>query len=158
MIKQTVGVGVNVLSGFVHTLRVDLFRTRGLPYPWLKESGTVRFKLDQPWPQPSPISTKMPYAVLHVAGDEIQEFLTTVVARFQRQVKFSWLSAAQYLKNTPNLDCPDDSTFVRYMTRSIYAYFLTDDLDAADRKLLDKHVRRTRPHPGRRSAAPIHVA
>lgn len=139
MIKQTLQVGSSVLNGFVHTLRVDLFRTRGIPYPQLKESGQVRFKLDRPWPQPSPISTNMPYAVLHVAPDEIQEFLATVVARFQHQVKYSWLAAARYLRKTPNLDCPDDATFVRYMTRSIYAYFMTDDLDIADRELLERN-------------------
>ena len=139
MISQTARVGYSVLSGFVHTFRVDLFRNRGVPYPWLKESGTVRFKLDHPWPQPSPISAKMPYAVLHVAGDELQEFLATIVSRFERQVKVSWLAAVGYLQRTPNLDCPDDATFVRYLTRSIYAYFLTDTLGAADLEILAKN-------------------
>jgi hypothetical protein len=137
--RQFLRIGSHVLNGFVHTLRVDLYRSRGIAYPALQASGTVRFKLDAPWPQPSPISSNMPYAVLHVAGDEVKEFLATIVARFQRQVKFSWVAALQYLRNKPHLDCPDDTTFCRYMTQSVYTYFLTDTLDAADRELLEKN-------------------
>ncbi|WP_319429882.1 hypothetical protein [Mycobacterium sp. RTGN5] len=138
-LRQSLQIGSHVLNGLVHTARVDLFRSRGIPYPALLTSGTVRFKVDAPWPQPSPISKNMPYAVLHVAGDELKEFLGTIVARFHRQVKFSWLSAVQYLRNKPHLDCPDDTTFCRYMTQSVYTYFLTDTLDPADRELLEKN-------------------
>jgi hypothetical protein len=138
-LRQSRQIGSHVLNGFVHTARVDLYRNRGIPYPALLTSGTVRFKLDNPWPQPSPISSNMPYAVLHVAGDELKEFLATIVARFQRQVKFSWLSALQYLRKRPHLDCPDDATFCRYLTQSVYTYFLTDTLDAADQELLEKN-------------------
>src|SRR6478752_4631172 len=138
-VRQSLEIGSHVLTGFAHTARMDLYRSRKVPYPAMRKSGTVRFKLDNPWPQPSPISKNMPYAVLHVAGDELKEFLATIVARFQRQVKFSWLSAVPYLRNKPHLDCPDDSTFCRYMTQSVYTYFLTDTLDPADRELLEKN-------------------
>ena len=137
-LRQSLQIGSHVLNGFIHTARVDLYRSRGIPYPALLTSGTVRFTLDNPWPQPSPISRNMPYAVLHVGAGEVTEFLATIVARFQRQVKFSWLSAVRYLRNKPHLNCPDDTTFCRYMTQSVYTYFLTDTLDATDRELLEK--------------------
>ncbi|WP_396930099.1 hypothetical protein [Mycolicibacterium sp.] len=138
-LRQSLQIGSHVLNGFLHTARVDLYRSRKIPYPAMLKSGTVRFKTDNPWPQPSPISANMPYAVLHVAGDELKEFLATIVARFERQVKFSWLSAVPYLKGRPHLDCPDDATFTRYLTQSVYTYFMTDTLDDADRELLAKN-------------------
>src|SRR5262245_35318447 len=105
--RQAAQVTFLVVRGFVHVLRVGLYRTLGIPYPWLKSSGTVRFKTDQSWPQPSPISADMPHAVLHVPADELKEFLAKIVSRFQRQVSFSWLSAISYLNRRPHLDCPD---------------------------------------------------
>ncbi len=137
--QQAAQITIHVVRGFVHMLRVGLYRTLGIPYPWLKTSGTVRFKTDQSWPQPSPISANMPHAVLHVPAEEVKEFLAKIVARFQRQVNYSWLSAIEYLKRTPHLGCPEDPTFTHYMTKTVYAYFLTDVLDAADRQLLEKN-------------------
>src|SRR5262249_38578546 len=122
--QQAARIAIHVVRGFVHVLRVKLYGTLGIPYAWLKSSGTVRFKTDQSWPQPSPISANMPHAVLHVPAEELREFLAKIVARFQRQVHYSWLSAIAYLKQTPNLGCPEDPTFTRYMTKTVFAYFL----------------------------------
>jgi hypothetical protein len=125
-----------VFRGFLHEVRLGLYRKFKVPYPWLRTSGTVRFRTDVAWPQPSPISPDMPYAVLHLPPDEIKDFLARIVARFQRQVAFSWVAALGYLRRKPHLDCPDDATFTRYLTTSVYAYFLTDVLDEQDRALL----------------------
>ncbi len=136
--RQAAQLALHVVKGFAHELRVSLHR-RGLPYPSLKTSGTARFETDVSWPQPSPISPHMPAAVLHIPADELREFLAKIVTRFQRQVTFSWLSGIRYLHRKPHLDCPDDATFTRHMTDTVYVYFLTDDLDAADRALLARN-------------------
>jgi hypothetical protein len=137
--SQTTEIVAHVVSGVVHSLRVSLYREWGVPYPWLRKSPMVRFKTDRAWPQPSPISDKMPPAVLHVPAEEKQEFLAQIVSRFQRQVTYSWLAAITYLKGTPHLDCPDDATFTRHLTHSVYSYFLTRELDDADLRLLAAH-------------------
>ena len=115
--QQAAQITMHVVRGFVHVLRVDLYRTLGIPYPWLKTSGTVRFKTDQSWPQPSPISANMPHAVLHVAGRGAQGVPRQDRGQIPATGAFSWLSAIAYLKRTPHLDCPDDATFSRYMTK-----------------------------------------
>jgi hypothetical protein len=99
----------------------------------------VRIRTDASWPQPSPISPNMPYSVLHVPAEELKEFYDLVVSRFMRQVQYSWMSAIRYLYKKPYLDCPDDAAFTRYLTKTVYAYFLTDVLDDADRELLAKN-------------------
>lgn len=81
----------------------------------------------------------MPYAVLHVPAEERKEFYDLVVTRFMRQVRYSWVAAIRYLSRKPHLDCPDDSTFTGYLTKGVYAYFLTDSLDEADRVLLARN-------------------
>lgn len=126
-----------VSKGFFHTLRVALYRSMRLPYAWLKSSGIAKFSTDQAWPQPSPISSKMPYAVLHLPAEEIKEFIKQIVSRFQRQVTFSWISAIQYLTRKPYLECPNDPTFVSYMTETVFAYFFTDTLSTADKEVLE---------------------
>ena len=115
--SQTTEIVAHVVSGVVHSLRVSLYREWGVPYPWLRKSPMVRFKTDRAWPQPSPISDKMPPAVLHVPAEEKQEFLAQIVSRFQRQVTYSWLAAItkvgtriwprpESLWNSPNSSAP----------------------------------------------------
>lgn len=135
---QATEIVSSVARSFLHTVRVGLYR-RGVPYPALRRSKMVRFALDASWPQPSPISSKMPYAVLHLTAEEVREFLAKIVSRFERQVAISWISAASYLARRPHLDCPDDTTFTRYLTRSVYAYFLTDTLTATDLAILHEN-------------------
>ena len=79
--QQAAQITMHVVRGSVHVLRVGLYRTLGIPYPWLKTSGTVRFKTDPSWPQPSPISANMPHAVLHVPAEELKEFLALIVSQ-----------------------------------------------------------------------------
>ena len=43
------------------------------------------------------------------------------------------------MKRTLTLAVPRTRPFTRYMTKTVYAYFLTDVLDAADRQLLEKN-------------------
>lgn len=135
---QSLEIASSVAKSFLHSFRIGLLR-KGVPYPELRRSKTVRFKLDQSWPQPSPISSKMPYAVLHLTSDELREFVTKIVSRFEWQVAFSWFAAARYLAMKPHLDCPDDATFTRYLTQSVYAYFLTDTLNMTDLALLEEN-------------------
>lgn len=126
----------HVAKGQLHSLRLSLYRNAKLPYGWLKKAETPKFKLDQVWPQPSPISAKMPHAVLYLPSDEIREFLVKIVSRFQRQVATSWIAALRYLRRKPHLDCPDDETFAKHLTETVFTYFLTDSLTAADREFL----------------------
>jgi hypothetical protein len=134
---QAVQIVSSVAQGFFHSLRKALQKSPGIPYSWWRSAAApVRLEMNQSWPQPSPISPNMPYAVLHVPTAELKEFRTRVVSRFMGQVAYSWMSAIRYLRARPHLDCPDDTTFARYLTRTVYAYFLTDVLDDADRELL----------------------
>lgn len=120
------------LKGTLHSIRLSLARTLRLPYAWPKVSGMARLSFNQAWPQPSPISDKMPYAVLHLPPAEIKEFLIKIVARFQRQVAFTWIAAIRFLSRKPHLECPDDAAFVAHLTSSVLAYFVTDKLSDDD--------------------------
>jgi hypothetical protein len=134
--RQATQIASSVVRGFLHVARLGMYRKWKVPYHALSATRQVRFDLEASWPQPSPISPSMPYAVLHLPAEEIKEFLARIVARFERQVLWSWLAGIRYLRRQPHLDCPDDATFARYFTTSVYAYFLTDVLDAQDRALL----------------------
>lgn len=136
---QATQIAASVLRSFVHTTRISLYRTFKLPYPALRTSTQIKFSTDAAWPQPSPISPKMPYAVVHLPQGEIKEFLARIIARFQRQVAFSWVAGIRYLRKQPYLDCPDDATFTRYFTTSVYAYFLTEVLNEKDRALFARN-------------------
>lgn len=137
--KQAALIASTVAKGFAHVVRVGFLRKLGVTNAWPRASGVVRIRTDASWPQPSPISPNMPYSVLHVPKEELKEFYDVVVARFMRQVQYSWVAAIGYLHKKPYLDCPDDATLARYLTKTVYAYFLTDTLADEDRELLAKN-------------------
>ena len=86
--KQAAQILASVVRGFGHVTRLSLFRNLRVPYPWLRISGNARFRTDEVWPQPSPISPNLPYAVLHLPAAEVREFVLRIVSRFKRQVAF----------------------------------------------------------------------
>lgn len=96
-----------------------------------------------PWPQPSPwFPDAMPPAVLAIPRDEREDWRDHVRARYERQILPEAMEAARWAFAHPGLAPVSDERFVEILGDGPIARFLTPVLDAPDRRLFARVMRR----------------